>query len=151
MPFDAEKFASGYLASAPRIPTTDYHDAGLLRNAVMRRCVRLSGKLCEMDAPGLSVAEREDIIDALGYLAETYSDPKPEPGPDPEPAFWLVWRDGGQIPMFKHSEQGEAEQEAERLARANPGQHFYVLPALRFVSCEITPPKWDEAAPEPPF
>lgn len=41
--------------------------------------------------------------------------------------FWFVWNEQRGLPTHKHWTPGEAKQEAERLARANPGQHFHVL------------------------
>lgn len=47
--------------------------------------------------------------------------------------FWLVWRDGGSAPTFKHYERDGARREAERLARANPGVVFHVMAADAYV------------------
>lgn len=50
--------------------------------------------------------------------------------------FWLVWSPTGtKSPSHRHSSEGLACIEAERLARLAPGQHFYVLHAdqLRYV------------------
>lgn len=47
---------------------------------------------------------------------------------DPIPPFWLVWRRAnGRTPVREHASYREARIEAERLARANPGEAFYVL------------------------
>lgn len=43
--------------------------------------------------------------------------------------FWLVWREGGGTPTHPHFTKAEAEREAERLAKANTGQVFFVLKA----------------------
>jgi hypothetical protein len=44
--------------------------------------------------------------------------------------FWLVWcPTGNKSPSHRHSSEGLAIVEAERLARAVPGQKFYVLHA----------------------
>jgi len=52
--------------------------------------------------------------------------------------FWLVWRDGGWAPQYKHDSRKSAENEAERLARENPGQDFYVLmPVSRTVKSDV--------------
>ena len=43
------------------------------------------------------------------------------------PPFWLVWNPSGRIPRFEHYSYESARQEAERLARQNPGDLFYIL------------------------
>lgn len=43
------------------------------------------------------------------------------------PPFWLVWRRGGRTPVYEHDSYIGARAEAERLAKANPGDRFYVL------------------------
>ena len=52
-----------------------------------------------------------------------------------EAQFWMVWNPAGHSPVFKHETARLARIEAERLARLNPGQRFYVLEAvaLRYV------------------
>jgi hypothetical protein len=85
---------------------------------------------------------------------------------DQLPAFWLVWRDGGKhssrarfetsIPEVRHAEVASANDEAERLARANPGVRFYVIPARDYAVAAILPVAWgsvatDEVESEPPF
>lgn len=82
------------------------------------------------------------------------------------PAFWLVWRDGGKhssrarfetsIPEVRHAEVASANAEAERLARANPGVRFYVVPARDYAVAAIMPVAWgsvvtEEVESEPPF
>jgi hypothetical protein len=55
--------------------------------------------------------------------------------PVEEPPFWLVWREGGFAPRFKHSDQEAAEAEAQRLAKEYPGYSFAVLaPTVRFTA-----------------
>jgi hypothetical protein len=47
-----------------------------------------------------------------------------------EQLFWLVWCPTGPTPpKYQHWDAGSAMAEAERLARACPGQKFYVLEA----------------------
>ena len=46
-----------------------------------------------------------------------------------EPAFWVVWRIGGGSPTVQHPCFRTAKAEAQRLARACPGQTFAVLAA----------------------
>jgi|HubBroStandDraft_2_1064218.scaffolds.fasta_scaffold14614_3 hypothetical protein len=48
-----------------------------------------------------------------------------------EDAFWLVWSPtGARAPRFRHPSEQSATTEAERLARAHPGQLFVVLEAI---------------------
>jgi len=64
--------------------------------------------------------------------------------------FYLVWNSGGFPPSYKHPTRVCAEIEAERLARDNPGQHFYVLePTHRFVKSEMVITEFDTG--RPPF
>lgn len=60
-----------------------------------------------------------------------------EPTPtEPEPTvvgrddFWVVWRDGGGPPTFRHPTESQARKEAARLARIHPGTTMYVLHAI---------------------
>ncbi len=43
--------------------------------------------------------------------------------------FWMIHATGGGAPSVRHPSAAIAEREAERLARANPGQEFVVLEA----------------------
>lgn len=47
--------------------------------------------------------------------------------------FWMVWNMGGGAPTYQHDFEHQAEAEAERLARRNPGQTFVVLEATSAV------------------
>lgn len=47
-----------------------------------------------------------------------------------EPLFWVVWRDGGDSPSFKHRDFVSARAEAQRLARKHKGHRFVVLAAV---------------------
>lgn len=40
---------------------------------------------------------------------------------------YFVWSPSGHIPTFQHDTAASARTEAERLARNNPGQEFFVL------------------------
>lgn len=44
--------------------------------------------------------------------------------------FWMVLNPSNRQPVVQHETKGAAEHEAERLARANPGQEFVVLEAM---------------------
>lgn len=46
-----------------------------------------------------------------------------------QPQFWVVWNEGGGAPTVKHPDYASARREAQRLARAVPGQRFVVLAA----------------------
>jgi hypothetical protein len=67
-------------------------------------------------------------------------------------SFHLVWNPSGHNPNFRHPDRDSAITEAERLARAHPGQQFFVLAAtdLRIVDAmqriELQPTVF-----EPPF
>lgn len=44
--------------------------------------------------------------------------------------FWMVWNPNGSMPRHQHFSEGDANREAERLAKANRGQTFYVLACI---------------------
>lgn len=44
--------------------------------------------------------------------------------------FWMVWRENGSGPTFRHYSREAAETEATRLSKAAPGDVFYVLKAV---------------------
>lgn len=46
--------------------------------------------------------------------------------------FWMVWNPAGNVPRVQHASFDKASLEAERLARANKGQRFYVLEAVSY-------------------
>lgn len=41
--------------------------------------------------------------------------------------FWMVWRENGGIPTYRHFSKDDAEKEASRLALQCPGVVFFVL------------------------
>lgn len=43
--------------------------------------------------------------------------------------FWMVWREGSPTTRFRHPAKSLAVKEANRLAKQNPGECFYVLKA----------------------
>ena len=43
--------------------------------------------------------------------------------------FWIVWNPRGDNPQVKHDTMTDAQCEAIRLAKHNPGENFYVLEA----------------------
>lgn len=47
------------------------------------------------------------------------------------PPFWMVWNPSGHAPTHKHASLNDAVAEARRLAAIVPGQHFYVLAAVK--------------------
>jgi hypothetical protein len=69
-----------------------------------------------------------------------------------EPPFYLVWNEYGFPPRHKHESVTAAENEAERLAAANPGTTFYVLtPTCRAVERRVLIERFDPLANEIPF
>lgn len=68
------------------------------------------------------------------------------------PPFFVVWREGGNVPRFRHNDITSAENEAERLAKANPGEPFFVLmPTAVFCERRVTVERFDVLATEIPF
>ena len=47
--------------------------------------------------------------------------------------FWMVWREGSPTTRVRHALKGAAMQEAERLAKQNPCERFYVLKTIAAV------------------
>lgn len=69
-----------------------------------------------------------------------------------EPPFYLVWCDGGDSPRHKHNSITSAENEADRLARLNPGKEFFVLiPSSKTVERRVVIERFDVLAGEVPF
>jgi len=46
--------------------------------------------------------------------------------------FWMITGEGN-LPRVRHETEEQAQREADRLARANPGKKFYVLEAIEEV------------------
>lgn len=67
--------------------------------------------------------------------------------------FWMVVGRG--TPTYRHATPESAKQEAERLARIDPSQEFFVLEAI--ASCKKNDVTWQDAVPQdcnggrPPF
>ncbi len=53
--------------------------------------------------------------------------------------FWMIHATGGGSSTVRHPTAGIAEHEAERLARANPGQEFVVLEARQSFLLPLPP------------
>ena len=53
-------------------------------------------------------------------------------------AFYMVWNPSGAQPRHQHASLELAEKEAERLAKSNPGEYFYVLQAV--LKLNVPPP-----------
>lgn len=51
--------------------------------------------------------------------------------------FWMVWNPENRQPRVRHHLEILAVNEAERLARANPGQQFFVLRATSVSKVEL--------------
>jgi hypothetical protein len=62
--------------------------------------------------------------------------------------FWMVWceRGGGNAPTKKHFSRTDAISEAERLARNNPGQRFWILKSEEVAEFQAV--KWEKAHKE---
>ena len=60
----------------------------------------------------------------------------------PKTEFWLVWCEEAQSPKVRHQSALEAGVEAERLARKNPGQRFYILRCREYVTFNPAPVQW---------
>jgi hypothetical protein len=65
--------------------------------------------------------------------------------------FWMVWNPKRTSPTCQHKSIEAAVAEAERLARRDPGQEFYVLEALRMCQVPELPIKWTELEEPIPF
>lgn len=59
--------------------------------------------------------------------------------------FWMVWceRGGTSAPTVKHHSRSDAVKEAERLARLNPGNRFWILKAEECAEHQSI--KWEKA------
>lgn len=76
-------------------------------------------------------------------MSETKWWPYPTPGEAVErDKFWIVWRLHGGAPTVKHYDKSDAEREAERLAKANPGETFYVLKTTAAAVAAESPVQW---------
>ena len=49
--------------------------------------------------------------------------------------FWVVWNPQRGLPRMTHPNEALARKEAERLARLQPGEQFYILQAVAV--CQI--------------
>jgi hypothetical protein len=89
---------------------------------------------CGIEPAALRIKERMMVLESErdGILGRAL----------PPRAFWLVWNEQGHIPTHKHPTEDSARTEAERLARANPGQQFHVLQLLG--SCTFTGVDWSD-------
>lgn len=59
--------------------------------------------------------------------------------PEKQMRFWMVWNPEGRQPQYKHFTRTEADMEAQRLARVNPEQSFYVLKAVSGFKSQPSP------------
>lgn len=57
---------------------------------------------------------------------------------DRNPGFFVVWNPAGGRPTVRHCTRNAAQIEAVRLAKANPGEKFFVLAAITVA--EVPPP-----------
>lgn len=65
---------------------------------------------------------------------------------DPEAPFWMVWNPRGNAPVVRHASEKQARDEAERLARTNPGHRFHVLENKG--CCEFQAVHWTKPSEE---
>lgn len=66
--------------------------------------------------------------------------------------FWLVWNPDGNMPRHRHASFMDAETEAKRLARNNPGQEFFVLrPVSATVKSDVVTRRFQPSDCEIPF
>ena len=66
-------------------------------------------------------------------------------------AFYVVWNPEGGPPTFRHGTIMGAEMEATRLARENPGRHFFVLGTIaEVVKADVTVTRFEQDS-EIPF
>ena len=49
-------------------------------------------------------------------------------------SFWLVWNPKREVPTHRHNTKQSAINEAERLARLQRGDTFYILQAVQAIS-----------------
>lgn len=69
--------------------------------------------------------------------------------PDFRPPFWLVWCEDGGPPTVKHVTYARAKAEAQRLARAHPGEHFVVMAAATgFRKHDLDETRFSDHAPD---
>ena len=59
--------------------------------------------------------------------------------------FYMVWKEGGNAPTYKHHSYQDAKHEAARLARLDPGREFHVLKSQ--CSCQVNDLIWNEPLP----
>jgi len=64
---------------------------------------------------------------------------------DEEAPFWMVWNPHGHAPTHKHLKLDDANKEAERLARLNPGEAFHILEAKAM--CKFAAVQWIKVDP----
>lgn len=58
--------------------------------------------------------------------------------------FWMVWSPAGRTPTVQHLSEASAKNEANRLARANPGSEFHVLQSVGTAELPPLLPRWHE-------
>lgn len=60
--------------------------------------------------------------------------------------FWMVFVEGGHLPVKKHHRKELASEEAERLARLNPGKNVHVLESIATAVLKPYPVSWDHVS-----
>lgn len=54
--------------------------------------------------------------------------------------YWMIRREAGGDPSYKHENYQDVCDEAKRLAQENPGSKFVILEAIEYVICELSEP-----------
>jgi hypothetical protein len=83
---------------------------------------------CPGNHPEYAPATAKDAVGTVQAYRATEEQPE---------KFWMVWREGGKRPRFKHTTHEAALIEAKRVAEQHPGFATYVLEATGFY---VAPP-----------
>lgn len=76
------------------------------------------------------------LMDHHGILCGIVGKIKGERAMNVDRIFYMVLNPNGRMPSFRHDTHKSAVDEAQRLAKENPGQEFFILVATDKVMCE---------------